>query len=121
MARIASGTPTVTLEVPVNDLGDHMVTAVEQGYEWFQWDNVVQDEKGRITQATLEYPNNGDEDDVVERTFTDLDFVQGLRKFVAKYGLTTEVTYQGDGDWDIDAAGADAIVQEFLYGEQIFS
>jgi len=121
LAKILSNTPTVTLSVPVNDVGDHMVTAVEQGFEWFVWDNIVYDKDGGVTQATLIYPKDGDEDDCVECTFTDIDFIRGLQRFVEKYGTTREITYQGGGDWDLDASGADSVVQMAVYGELIFS
>jgi len=123
LARIlTNGAGTVTLTVPVNDVPTHMVTAVEQGYEWFDWENVVYNADKDIVQATLRYPRDGDESDIVEMTFTDVDFLNGLQKFLSKHPRgTTEVIYQGDGDWDIDANGADAIVQFAVYGECIFS
>jgi len=121
-ARILAETPSVVITVPVNDIGDHMSTAVEQGYEWFVWENIVRNIDGGITQATLIYPRDGDEDDCVERTFTDIDFTKGLQRFMEKNPQgTLEVSYDGNGDWDIDANGADAIVQYAVYGELIFS
>jgi len=99
-----------------------MVTAVEQGYEWFDWENVVYNEDKDIVQATLRYPRDGDEDDIVEMTFTDVDFLSGLQKLLSKHPRgTSTVIYQGGGDWDIDASGADSIVQFAVYGEEIFS
>ena len=119
---VTEGTVSVTLTVPVNGVGDHMVSAVEQGYEWFVWQNVVYGVDGGVTQASLLYPKDGDEDDIVEVIFTGLDFVRGLQLFLLAYPQgTSTVQYLGNGEWDIDANGADGIVQFAVYGELMFS
>lgn len=121
MAEILSETPKITLSVPVCDVGDHMVTAVEQGYEWFTWDSIVFDKDDNIVQATLHFAKDGDEDQPAMMIFTDKDFIRGLQRYLDVHGENSTVRYQGDGDWDIDACGADSIVQMAVYDQLIFS
>lgn len=125
MANTLSNDPIIELKikVPVNVIRVHFSTAIESSVgEWFSWDDVVIDINGNPVQATLTYWEDGEEDDEKTIVFTDRMFAEGLQQYVTVKGSqTTEVQYLGEGDWDIDALGADCIVQYMVYGDIILS
>jgi hypothetical protein len=140
----------VTIEVPVKDIHLHMATCIESGYNWFRWREVEADETGngylrarvvlfddsyKLAEYTREalkavLPTLPDGAVIVDWRsgypvfrFDHTDFIRGLKACAERgigKGCISQVDYQGGGDWDIDANGADAIVQLALLGELVF-
>lgn len=142
--------PTVKIEVPVNDIEMHMVTCVEQGWFWFDWlkaepttdgygrcEVMLNDNSYQLTEPYLnreglkEHLTHLPDGAEILRwmngypvfKFDHDDFVRGLGLWLEKNGTRrtmAQVQYNGDGEWDIDAPGADAVVQLALLGEVVF-
>lgn len=78
---------------------------------------------GKFRQRPVRWANfNGPRDYPVFR-FTHGAFVEGLGRCMAKgygRGSLAQIAYHGDGDWDIDAGGADLIVQLWLFDDVVF-
>ena len=109
------------VKVPVRVARAHFSTAVENAYEWFSWHMVEYDEDGSPISAILFYQDGNNRRQ--KRIFTDLDFCKGLQTYVKlHFGKPLPcVQYLGDDEWDIDADGADMIVQYAVFGELVFS
>lgn len=142
--------PVVKIEVPVKDIESHMVTCVEQGFEWFYWvdarttrdgydytevklyDDSFQLVEPYLTREGLkehlpELPDEAQilrwEDGYPVFRFNTEDFVRGLGACMAKglgHSMVASIQYQGDGDWDLDSGGADCVVQMALLGDIVF-
>lgn len=115
-------TITVTQEVRNVDL--HMVTVLESPFgHWFRWSKAVGTEQGYAS-AVLEAEVAVGDGWMPARIFTTADFVVGLQRWVTRYGAggdkLAHVQYLGDGEWDIDSPGADAVVQMAVYGYMVF-
>lgn len=109
------------VKVPVSDIRAHFSTAIETPWDWFSWSDVVYDKDNNPIKATLTYWHEGDEHRLRKREVTDRDFADGLQKYLRVHGTTTTVQYNGDGEWDIDADGADSIMQYVVYEEILLS
>ena len=83
---------------------------------------VLADLAGAVTPKTgfpVTQPDGWDEG----RPYWTLDgklFRLGLARYRQQHGDTSTVRHLGNGEWDIDAHGADAIVQYALFGGLIF-
>lgn len=115
----------VILEIPVKippaTIRTHFSTAIASSSEWFQWSDVKYDEDNNPYLAKLTYWQHGNERKLVTMEFSDRDFFRGLRQYLKIHGTTETVQYYGDGEFDIDALGADAIVQYAVYEELLLS
>ena len=109
------------IKVPVATIRAHFSTAIESPSPWFTWKETVYDKDDSPIQSTLTYWQYGNERKLAERVVTDRDFAEGLQKFLIIHGLTTRVQYHGEGEWDIDADGADSIVQYIVYDDLLLS
>lgn len=109
------------VKVPVSSIRAHFSTAIENPYSWFHWTDVQYDKDNNPIKGTLTYWHQGDESRLRKREVTDRDFANGLQSYVRVHGLTVPVQYHGDDDWDIDADGADAIMQYVVYEEILLS
>ena len=109
------------IKVPVSQIRVHFSTAIETAMSWFHWSDVELDKENNPIKGTLTYWFEGDEHRLRKREVTDRDFANGLQAYLRIHGLTNYVQYVGDGEWDIDADGADAIMQYVVYEELLLS
>lgn len=160
--------PMVKIEVPVKQVGDHLVTVIEQGFGWFYWLNSQREDgtptrlggyvsgefalregavaskatdtrtdRERLLKAMscrqtpirwerIAFPEfgSGREFYFPVFAFDHAAFVEGLARCMEKgYGRggLSQIQYQGDGDWDIDAGGGDLVLQAWLFEDLVFS
>jgi hypothetical protein len=109
------------VKTPVRQVRAHFSTAISSPSEWFKWDDVIYDKDGLPIKASLTYWEHGSERKLKTVEFSDRDFANGLQAFLRVQGTGLTVQYTSDGEWDIDAEGADSIMQYAIYDDIIMS